>query len=174
MDFGGHSDVKTDKAACDESEQLYALWISRDPEEPAEGCRNYGSITLNSTRLYGNSTSFLSSTTASQECEKSLGQNIVSKCKEKQVENDDSRFSNNNSNSFIDNVRHLEHCENLSAPQKFSIDHESIRPLEVHPIAKYWQSQIEQSKNLDTSNIQCQVEGTYELAYQTLDVSIAS
>jgi hypothetical protein len=174
LDFESRNNVKTNKTPCNDSEQLYALWISRDPEEPAEGCRNYASITLNSTRLYENSTSFLSSTAASQECEKSLGQEIVSKCKEKLEENDESRFSNDNSNAFVDNVRHLEHCENLSGPQKVSIEHDSIKPLEVHPIAKYWQSQIEQSKSLDISNVQCQVEGTFELAYQTLDVSITS
>ena len=32
-------------------------------------------------------------------------------------------------------------------------------------------NQIEQAKALDTSNLPCQVEGTYEESYQTLDVS---
>ena len=60
------------------------------------------------------------------------------------------------------------------SPRKIIIDQESPKPLHMHPIANYWKNQIEQSNNLDTSNIQCQVEGTYEMTYQTLDVSIAS
>ena len=36
---------------------------------------------------------------------------------------------------------------------------------------QFWKYQIEQAKALDTSNIQCQIEGTYEESYQTLDVS---
>lgn len=148
----------------DDSEELYALWISRDPEEPGEGGRKFGSLTLSSTMFHENS-GLIASNSAIVECEKSFGQEIIMKsAKLKQNEDD----KNIEGNTLSENGK-VDRQENPFVNDDYNTD--LTKALDCHPIAKFWKNQIEKAKALDTSNIQCQVGGTYEESYQTLDVS---
>ena len=162
--------MKQNKSYQD-SDILYALWISRDPGEPGEGGKKYGSLTLTSTMLDGSLiSSFCKDSLNSSK--KSLGQEIIVKCSTNSTEDpkigfvDEKRCSSNLSKSIN---------KKSPVPGKLGNSkdgHDPTKKSEFHPVAKYWQAQIDQAKLLDISNIQCQTEGTYEGAYQTLDVSI--
>ena len=77
MEFQEEDDKTSSEDVRDDSEELYALWISRDPEEPGEGGRKFGSLTLSST-MFCESSELLSSQPA-VDCEKSFGQEIILK-----------------------------------------------------------------------------------------------
>ena len=161
----------TQNKSYQDSDMLYALWISRDPEEPGEGGKKYGSLTLTSTMLGECSiSSFCKDSFYSSN--KSLGQEIIVKCSTKSTEDPERSFVDEKSCSskLSKSIN-----KKSTAPDKLrnSKDaHDPTKKSEFHPVAKYWQAQIDQAKLLDISNIQCQTEGTYEDAYQTLDVSI--
>ena len=161
----------TQNKSYQDSDILYALWISRDPEEPGEGGKKYGSLTLTSTMLGGCLISSFCKYSLNSS-KKSLGQEIIVKCSTNSTEDpkrgfvDEKRCSSNLSKSIN---------KKSPVPDKLGNNkdgHDPTKKSEFHPVAKYWQAQIDQAKLLDISNIQCQTEGTYEGAYQTLDVSI--
>ena len=161
----------TQNKSYHDSDILYALWISRDPEEPAEGGKKYGSLTLTSTMLGGCSISSFCKDSLNGS-KKSLGQEIIVKCSTNSTEDPQKSFVDEKSCSLK-----LSKSMNKKSlvPDKLGNNkdcHDPIKKSEFHPVAKYWQAQIDQAKLLDVSNIQCQTEGTYEDSYQTLDVSI--
>ena len=150
---------------------MYALWISRDPEEPGEGGKKFGSLTLSSTMFYDKSV-ISTSQTALFDCEKSFGQEIIMKSTKlaKQTEDNDDLHGN----VPLMKEENNQQVQCLLTEPMCKGDGKNVASTKTpgfHPIAKYWQNQIENAKVLDTSSVQCQIEGTYEQSYQTLDVS---
>ena len=103
---------------------------------------------------------------------KSLGQEIIVKCFTNSTENPKGSFVDEKSCSSKLSKSINEKSPAPDTLQKNKDGHNPTKKSDFHPVAKYWQAQIDQAKLLDISNIQCQTEGTYEDSYQTLDVSI--
>ena len=170
MEFQEDDDKTSSEDAPNDSEELYALWISRDPEEPGEGGRKFGSLTLSST-MFCESSELLSSLPA-VDCEKSFGQEIILKSTKLDQVSDTKDNLDGKISLVTEKDKYQEECKGLEPQLKNSESNSNFRKApDCHPIAKFWKNQIEQAKALDTSNLQCQVEGTYEESYQTLDVS---
>ena len=171
MDFQEDANETSDKNGTDDSEQLYALWISRDPEEPGEGGKKFGSLTLSSTMFYEKS-ALGTSQIALLDSEKSFGQEIIMKSMKLAQPIDHKDDLDGNVSLVKEKSSQQEQCI-LSEPicKEDGKKGASTKAPGCHHIAKFWQNQIENAKALDTSNVQCQIEGTYEQTYQTLDVS---
>ena len=146
------------------------MWISRDPEEPGEGGRKFGSLTLSST-MFCESSEIVSSLPA-VDSEKSFGQEIILKSTKLAQVSDTKDVLDGKMSLEREKDKYQDKCKGLESQTKNSDSNSnSTKATDYHPIAKFWKNQIEQAKVLDTSNIECQVEGTYEESYQTLDVS---
>ena len=150
------------------SEQLYALWISRDPEEQRKGRIGFGSSTLTST-IFDVSSPSMSHTSVLTNHEKSFGQNIIEASKITMAQN--KNISLDRSADLLRNDEKVN--DSYSSPSKQDKNEhggfQTNKAREPHQIATYWQEQIERAKLLDTSNIHCQMEGSYEQAYHTLE-----
>ena len=170
MEFQEDDDKTSNEDTRYDSEELYALWISRDPEEPGEGGRKFGSLTLSST-MFCESSELLSSLPA-VDCEKSFGQEIILKSTKLDQASDTKDVLDGKISLVTEEDKYQDECKGLEQQLKNNESNSNLTKAPVcHPIAKFWKNQIEQAKALDTSNLQCQVEGTYEESYQTLDVS---
>ena len=115
--------------------------------------------------MFHENSGLIASNSAIVECEKSFGQEIIMKsAKLKKNEDDKNSEKNKLTIDGKDNSQEnpFKNDDN---------DTNSTKAPDCHPIAKFWQNQMEKAKDLDTSNMQCQVGGTYEESYQTLDVS---
>ena len=170
MEFQEDDDKTSNEHTRDDSEELYALWISRDPEEPGEGGRKFGSLTLSST-MFCESSELVASLPA-VDCEKSFGQEIILKSTKVAQVSDTKDVLDGKISLVTEKDKYQDECKGLEPQPKNSDSNSNLtKAPNCHPIAKFWKNQIEKAKSLDTSNIECQVEGTYEESYQTLDVS---
>ena len=117
------------------------------------------------------SASFLSNAPL-PDCERSLGQDIMLKCTNNTKSKDENKDLGTESLSYNEEKNAHEQYGSSPTKETSNSDHKPLKVSEPYSIAKHWQQQIEQAKLLDVSNNQCQNEGTYEQAYQTLDVSM--
>ena len=169
------------------SEQFYALWISRDPDElEAQEIKTFGHTyafeSITKSDECSSAPSIAVANTSSKVHERSFGQEIVLKSIAKKDVNAGSKITVNEIMAGASNIEVIGQDSNMSeyfrAEEEINAASEQFLQVPAtvaaqptpHKMAKYWQEQIERAKVLDTSNNQCQMEGTYEEMYQTIEV----
>jgi len=113
--------------------------------------------------MFHENSGLIASNSVIEECEKSFGQEIIMKSAKLKQYKDDKNIEGNT----LSENRRVDSQEKQFVNDDHNAD--STKAPDCHPIAKFWQNQIEKAKALDTSNMQCQVGSTYEESYQTLD-----